>query len=52
MKLEHIAPYLPYKLKVLYTHTNTIGIISNIYTIGEGYDDEDTKISIDHYEGV
>jgi hypothetical protein len=50
MKLEikHLAPYLPYKLKCLYTHTNKIGTISNIYTIGDGYDNEDVKLSIDY----
>lgn len=51
MKLEHLAPYLPYKLKLLYTHANKIGTLSNVYTIGEGYDDDDTKISVDHYDG-
>lgn len=48
LKLEHISAYLPYKLKCLYTHTNKIGTISNIYTIGDGYDNEDVKLSIDY----
>jgi hypothetical protein len=48
LELKHLAPYLPYKLKCLYTHTNKIGTISNIYTIGDGYDNEDVKLSIDY----
>ena len=51
LELKHLAPYLPYKLKCLYTHTNKIGTISNIYTIGEGYNDDDLKLSIDYSEG-
>lgn len=50
MKLEHLAPYLPYKLKVIYEHSNKIGTISNIYSIGKGYDDDDIKIAIDYSE--
>jgi hypothetical protein len=48
LEIKHLAPYLPYKLKCLYTHTNKIGTISNIYTIGDGYDNEDVKLSIDY----
>lgn len=51
LKLEHLAPYLPYELKLFYTHTKKIGQISNIYSIGEGFDNEDIKISIDFSEG-
>ena len=48
LELKHLAPYLPYGLKLFYTHTKKIGQISNIYTIGEGYDNDDIKISIDY----
>jgi len=51
LELKHLAPYLPCGLKVFYTHTEKIGQISNIYTIGEGYDEDDIKISIDYSEG-
>jgi len=51
LELKHITPYLPWDLKVMYTHTNTIGQISNIYTIGKGYYNDDIKLSIDYSEG-
>jgi|TARA_B110000908_G_scaffold8145_1_gene10128 hypothetical protein len=51
LELEHLAPYLPYGLKLFYTHTKKIGQISNIYTIGEGYDNDDIKISVDCTDG-
>ena len=51
LELKHLALYLPYGLKLFYTHTKKIGQISNIYTIGEGYDNDDIKISIDYSEG-
>jgi len=47
LELKHLTPYLPYELKLHYEHTNKTGQISNIYTIGEGYDNDDIKISID-----
>ena len=47
LELKHLAPYLPYGLKLYYEHTKKIGQVSNIYTIGEGYDNDDIKISID-----
>lgn len=46
LTLEHLAKHLPFGLKVLYTHTKNIGQISNIYTIGEGHDNDDIKLSI------
>jgi hypothetical protein len=51
LELKHLAPYLPYGLKLFYTHTKKIGQVSNIYTIGEGYDNDDIKISIDYTDG-
>ena len=51
LELKHLAPYLPYGLKMIYVHTNKIGQISNIYTLGSGYNDDDIKISIDYSEG-
>lgn len=51
LELKHLAGYLPYGLKCLYTHTKEVGQISNIYTIGEGYDNEDIKLSINFLEG-
>ena len=53
MKLEikHLAPYLPHRINLAYTHTNKVGQISNIYSIGAGYDNEDIKISIDYSDG-
>jgi len=50
LELKHITPYLPYGLKLYYEYTNKIGEISNIYTIGEGYDNDDIKISVDYSE--
>lgn len=47
LELKHLAPYLPYGLKLWYEHTDKKGQISNVYTIGEGYDNDDIKISID-----
>lgn len=51
LELKHLAPYLPYKLRCQFIHSGRIGTISNIYTIGEGYDNEDIKISIDFTDG-
>jgi hypothetical protein len=51
LELKHLSPYLPYGLKLFYTHTKKIGQVSNIYTIGEGYDNDDIKISIDYTDG-
>lgn len=51
LELKHLAPYLPYGLKMIYVHTNKIGQISNIYTLGSGYNNDDIKISIDYSEG-
>ena len=51
LTLEEINPYLPYKLAMQYAHTGKVGFVSNIYTIGKGYDDQDLKLSIDFSEG-
>lgn len=51
LELKHLAAYLPYKLKCQFVHSGKIGTISNIYTIGEGYNNDDIKISIDFSDG-
>jgi hypothetical protein len=50
LELKHLAAYWPYKLKCQYIYSGNIGTISNIYTIGSCYDNDDIKISIDFYE--
>jgi hypothetical protein len=50
LELKHITPYLPYKLKCLYSHTNKIGTISKINTIGDGFDNDNIKLSIDYLD--
>lgn len=47
LELKHLFPYLPFAIKLYYEHTKKIGQVSNIYNIGEGYDNDDIKISID-----
>ena len=38
LELKHLAPYLPYGLKVHYEHTNEIDTVHNLYSI-EDYND-------------
>ena len=47
LELKHLAPYLPYGLMLKNIHTEKIGQVNNIYTLGEGYDNDDIKLSID-----
>lgn len=35
LELKHLAPYLPYGLEVIYTHTKERGSIRNLYDIEE-----------------
>ena len=51
LQLKHLSPYLPYKIRLHYGYGDKIGFISNIYTIGDGYDNDDIKISIDNGDG-
>ena|SRR5690554_3589173 len=48
LTLREIAPYLPYGLEVIYTHTGERGNIKNLYDI-EYYDD--IKIGINWMDG-
>ncbi|QEL01100.1 hypothetical protein FKG96_09870 [Olivibacter sp. LS-1] len=45
LELKHIAPYLPYGLKVQYIHTGEVGIIRNLVDIDDYYT---IKIGIDY----
>jgi hypothetical protein len=45
IELKHIAPYLPYGLKMMETHSKKIGQVSDIFTLG--YDEDDIKICVD-----
>lgn len=48
LEIKHIAPYLPYGLKMLFTYGNKVGELTNLYDIKQ-YDD--IKLSIDYSQG-
>ena len=47
LELKHLAPYLPYKLKLRFMHPyvdhQTIGVLNNIYNC-----DDDVKLSVNY----
>lgn len=50
LTLDHIAPYLPYRLELYYTHTQQFGVARDLYSI-EDNDSDDIKIKINHMDG-
>jgi len=51
LTIKHLGRRIQYKPKLIYPHTGKIGTLSNIYNIGEGYDNDDIKLSIDFNDG-
>jgi hypothetical protein len=50
LNIKHLGRRTAYKPKLMYNNSK-IGTLSNIYTVGEGYDNNDVKISIDYADG-